>query len=73
MKTSDFDYELPQERIAQTPVEPRDSSRLLVYHRDSGLREHRIFRDLPQYLRRGDLSSLVDREHEKGLLFYSEE
>ena len=55
MKTTDFDYELPQERIAQTPVEPRDSSRLLVYHRDSGLREHRIFRDLPQYLRRGDL------------------
>lgn len=55
MKTTDFDYELPQERIAQTPVEPRDSSRLLVYHRDSGLREHRIFRDLPQYLRKGDL------------------
>ena len=36
MKTSDFDYELPQELIAQTPVEPRDSSRLLVYHRDAG-------------------------------------
>ena len=55
MKTSDFDYELPQERIAQTPAEPRDSSRLLVYHRDSGEREHRIFRDLPQYLKKGDL------------------
>ena len=55
MKTSDFDYELPQERIAQTPAEPRDSSRLLVYHRDTGEREHRIFRDLPQYLRKDDL------------------
>ena len=55
MKTSDFDYDLPQERIAQTPAEPRDSSRLLVYHRDSGEREHRIFHDLPQYLRKGDL------------------
>ena len=55
MKTSDFDYELPQERIAQTPAEPRDSSRLLVYHRATGEKEHRIFRDLPQYLRKGDL------------------
>ena len=55
MKTSDFDYELPQERIAQTPAELRDSSRLLVYHRDTGEREHRIFHDLPQYLRKGDL------------------
>ena len=55
MRTPDFDYELPQERIAQTPAEPRDSSRLLVYHRDSGEREHRIFHDLPQYLRKGDL------------------
>ena len=55
MKTIDFDYELPQERIAQTPAEPRDSSRLLVYNRASGEKEHRIFRDLPQYLRKGDL------------------
>ena len=55
MKTSDFDYELPQERIAQTPAEPRDSSRLLVYNRATGEREHRFFYDLPQYLRKGDL------------------
>ena len=55
MKTSDFDYELPQERIAQTPAEPRDSSRLLVYDRATGKKEHRIFHDLPQYLRKGDL------------------
>ena len=54
MLTSDFRYDLPQELIAQTPAEPRDSSRLMVCHRDTGTREHRIFRDLPEYLRPGD-------------------
>lgn len=54
MKTSDFDYELPPELIAQTPVEPRDSSRLLVWHRDSKTMEHRHFRDILEYLREGD-------------------
>jgi S-adenosylmethionine:tRNA ribosyltransferase-isomerase len=52
---SDFDYELPQELIAQTPIEPRDASRLLVVHRDSGIFEHRHFRDIGDYLRPGDL------------------
>ncbi|MFR8177268.1 MAG: tRNA preQ1(34) S-adenosylmethionine ribosyltransferase-isomerase QueA [Christensenellales bacterium] len=55
MKTSDFDYNLPQELIAQTPVEPRDSSRLLVYHRDTGVVEHKIFRDVIDYLNPGDV------------------
>ena len=55
MKTSDFDYELPQELIAQTPAEPRDSSRLLVYHRDTGKVEHKIFRDVIDYLNPGDV------------------
>ena len=55
MKTSDFDYHLPESSIAQTPVEPRDSSRLLVLHRDTGLVEHRVFRDIGDYLRAGDL------------------
>jgi S-adenosylmethionine:tRNA ribosyltransferase-isomerase len=55
MKTSDFDYNLPQTSIAQTPVEPRDSSRLLVLHRDTGEIEHRIFREIGEYLRAGDL------------------
>lgn len=55
MKTSDFDYDLPESSIAQTPVEPRDSSRLLVLHRDTGESEHRIFRDIGDYLRLGDL------------------
>ncbi|MBE0672846.1 MAG: tRNA preQ1(34) S-adenosylmethionine ribosyltransferase-isomerase QueA [Anaerolineales bacterium] len=55
MKTSDFDYHLPESSIAQTPVEPRDSSRLLVLHRDSGQMDHRIFRDLSLFLRPNDL------------------
>jgi S-adenosylmethionine:tRNA ribosyltransferase-isomerase len=55
MKTSDFDYHLPESSIAQTPAEPRDSSRLLVLHRDTGEVEHRIFRDIGEYLRPGDL------------------
>ncbi|HEY65121.1 MAG TPA: tRNA preQ1(34) S-adenosylmethionine ribosyltransferase-isomerase QueA [Caldilineae bacterium] len=55
MRTADFDYELPPELIAQTPVEPRDSSRLLVVHRNTGELEHRIFRDIVEYLQPGDL------------------
>jgi S-adenosylmethionine:tRNA ribosyltransferase-isomerase len=55
MKTSDFDYHLPESSIAQTPAEPRDSSRLLVLHRDTGELEHCIFRDVSDYLRAGDL------------------
>ncbi len=55
MKTSDFYYNLPEELIAQTPVEPRDSSRLLVYHRDAKQIEHRIFRDVTDYLKAGDV------------------
>jgi len=55
MKTSDFDYHLPESSIAQTPAEPRDSSRLLVLHRNTGKLEHRIFRDVTDYLRAGDL------------------
>ena len=55
MKTSDFDYHLPESSIAQRPAEPRDSSRLLVLHRDTGEVEHRVFRDIGDYLRAGDL------------------
>ena len=53
MKKSDFYYDLPEELIAQTPVEPRDSSRLLVY--DEGNVAHRHFRDIKDYLRAGDV------------------
>jgi len=55
VKTDDFDYPLPLERIAQTPVEPRHASRLLVLHRASGMNEHRHFFDIGEYLRPGDL------------------
>ena len=55
MKTSDFDYHLPPQAIAQTPAEPRDSSRLLVLNRQTGTLSHRIFRDIVEFLRPGDL------------------
>ena len=55
METSEFDYDLPPELIAQTPVEPRDASRLMVVHRSSGEIEHRTFRDIAGYLCPGDL------------------
>lgn len=54
MKTSDFNYDLPGELIAQTPIEPRDHSRLLVYHRKDGSVEHRHFYDITEYLHAGD-------------------
>ena len=54
MNTSDFYYDLPEELIAQTPAEPRDSSRLLVYHRQDGAVEHKIFRDIIDFLKPGD-------------------
>lgn len=54
MNTSDFYYDLPEELIAQTPAEPRDSSRLLIYHRQNGAIEHKIFRDIIDFLNPGD-------------------
>ncbi len=54
-KKSDFYYELPEERIAQTPAEPRDSSRLLVYDRKNKTITDRIFRDVIDYLQKGDV------------------
>lgn len=54
-KKSDFYYDLPAELIAQTPAEPRDSSRLLVYNRADKSIEHKIFRDITSYLKNGDV------------------
>jgi S-adenosylmethionine:tRNA ribosyltransferase-isomerase len=56
MRTSDFDYHLPTELIAQTPIEPRDASRLLVLDRATGRMEHRYFYEILDYLRPGDLT-----------------
>ena len=55
MKTSDFDYNLPPELIAQSPVEPRDHSRLMVLNRGEGSIEHRRFFEIVDYLRDGDV------------------
>lgn len=55
MKTSDFDYYLPEELIAQTPATPRDSSRLLVYDREKDEIYHKRFYDLPEFLKPGDV------------------
>jgi S-adenosylmethionine:tRNA ribosyltransferase-isomerase len=55
LKTSDYDYNLPQELIAQTPIEQRDHSRLLVVDRKRGSLVHRCFMDLPDYLKDGDV------------------
>jgi S-adenosylmethionine:tRNA-ribosyltransferase-isomerase (queuine synthetase) len=54
MKLSDFDYHLPKELIAKYPVEPRDSCRLMVLNRKDKTIEHRIFRDVIDYLKPGD-------------------
>ncbi|HET7036657.1 MAG TPA: tRNA preQ1(34) S-adenosylmethionine ribosyltransferase-isomerase QueA [Thermomicrobiaceae bacterium] len=56
----DYDYELPEELIAQTPVEPRDASRLLVLDRASGQIEHRVFGEIGDYLAPGDLLVVND-------------
>ncbi len=55
MKLTDFDYDLPESFIAQTPVEPRDSSRLMLLDRQTGAIEHRIFRDVIDYINPGDV------------------
>ncbi len=55
MKTSDFYYDLPQELIAQRPIEPRDASRLLVYDRKTGKTEHKHFYDITEYLTDNDV------------------
>ena len=54
MRIDDFDYHLPEELIAQKPADRRDSSRLLVVHRDSGETEHKHFYDIVDYLKPGD-------------------
>jgi len=55
LKTSDFNYDLPEKYIAQTPIEPRDAARLLVLNRETDTTEHVIFRDLGDFLNHGDL------------------
>jgi S-adenosylmethionine:tRNA ribosyltransferase-isomerase len=58
--TKDFDYHLPEELIAARPLAERSASRMMVVHKDSGIIEHRMFRDFPEYLRPDDLLVLND-------------
>ncbi len=60
MRTDDFDYNLPPELIAQKPIEPRDTSRLLVLNRQSQSIEHRHFTDILDYLQAGDVMIFND-------------
>ena len=55
MKTSEFDFDLPPELIAQTPLAKRSASRLLILHRATGEIEHRHFYELVDYLKPGDV------------------
>ncbi|MES2438595.1 MAG: tRNA preQ1(34) S-adenosylmethionine ribosyltransferase-isomerase QueA [Verrucomicrobiota bacterium] len=58
--TKDFDYHLPEELIAARPLAERSASRMMIVHKDSGVIEHRMFRDFPEYLRPDDLLVLND-------------
>jgi S-adenosylmethionine:tRNA ribosyltransferase-isomerase len=60
LRTADFDYHLPEERIASRPLADRAASRMMVIHRDTGLIEHRMFRDFPEYGKPNDLIVLND-------------
>ena len=66
MKLSDFDFQLPEELIAQHPAEKRDTSRLMVLHKNTGEIEHKHFYDIIDYLHPGDVlvrnNSKVDRK-----------
>jgi S-adenosylmethionine:tRNA ribosyltransferase-isomerase len=69
VKTSDFDYELPESAIAQEPAVPRDAARLLVYDIARDRTEHRTARDLPEILRAGDLLVVNDTRVRPARLF----
>ena len=58
MKLSDFDFVVPEDLVAQRPLDDRSASRMMVLHRKTGKLEHRHFLDLPEYLGAGDLMVL---------------
>lgn len=73
MRLADFDYELPPELIAQEPVEPRDLSRMMVYNRSTKEVEHRLFKDLLEYLNKGDTLVINDTKVMPARLWASKE
>ena len=60
MKTSDFNYDLPQELIAQVPLKDRQKSRLMILNKNTGKVEHKIFENIIDYLNKGDTLVLND-------------
>jgi S-adenosylmethionine:tRNA-ribosyltransferase-isomerase (queuine synthetase) len=62
MRLEELDYNLPQELIAQEPIEPRDHARLMVFHRGAGKIEHRRFYEIGDYLEPGDVWSSTTRK-----------
>ncbi len=73
MRTDDFDFELPDELIAQRPPERRGDSRMLVIHRETGLIEHRMFADISEYVAAGDLWVFNDTRVEPARFFSNDE
>ncbi len=73
MLTTDFDYHLPDELIASRPLEDRSSSRMLVVHRDTGLIEHKMFTDFPEYMSEEDLLILNDTKVIPARIFSNDE
>ncbi len=69
MKLSQFKYRLPEELIAQYPVENRDESRMMVLHRNSGEIEHRLFKDILNYFDDGDVMVFNDTKEFPALLY----
>jgi len=73
LKTTDFDYHLPEELIASRPLDDRASSRMMVIHRDTGEIEHRMFTDFPSYLKPNDLLVLNDTKVTPARFFSNDE
>lgn len=73
MKVEDFDYQLPEELIAQDPIEPRDASRLLIMDKQTGALRHSVFNKLGQELRRGDMLVINDTKVLPARLFATKE
>lgn len=73
MLTTDFDFHLPEELIASRPLEDRSGSRMIVVHRDTGLIEHRMFKDFPEYMSADDLLILNDTKVIPARIFSNDE
>ena len=73
MRVEDFDYQLPEELIAQDPIEPRDASRLLIMDKRTGALRHSVFNQLGKELRPGDMLVINDTKVLPARLFATKE